>query len=81
VLAVTISPRGLTVALSGEAYLVPEAPHGGIALAARPGRVRGQNPRSDPLLHLLRARMSSDRRMHDIVSHSKVGQNRNFEQS
>ena len=50
-------------------YLVPEASHRRIAPAARSGRVKGQNPRSDPYRHLLLDVMSSDSYVCDFVSH------------
>ena len=55
--------------LAGETYLVPEASHRRIAPAARSGRVKGQNPRSDPYRHLLHDVMSSDSYVCDLVSH------------
>jgi hypothetical protein len=69
-LAVAISPRGsMATPWRGETYLVPEASHRGIAPAARSGRVKGQNPRSDPYRHLLLDVMSSDCYVCDLVSH------------
>ena len=69
VLAVTVIPRGSTATLSGEVYFVPEAPHRAIAPAARSGRVRGQNPRSDPRYTSYARSTSSDRCECDLVSH------------
>ena len=72
-LAVTISPRGSTATPGrGETYLVPEASHRRIAPAARSGRVKGQNPRSDPYRHLLLDVMSSDSYVCDLVSHENL---------
>ena len=69
-LAVAISPCSSTATPSrGETYLVPEASHCGVAPAARSGRIKGQNPRSDPYRHLLLDVMSSDSYVCDFVSH------------
>jgi hypothetical protein len=70
-LAVTAAPHGLAATLPGETYRVPRASHGSVATTARPGRVRGQNPRSDPHQILVRDVMSSDSYVCDLVSHTR----------